>query len=304
MNEVNTLAYEVKVHPDHKRLRQIELNNRAIQQFFKVIGDINIERLEYVPFERYYLAEKLKEIVGESFLHTIRQILHDRSSGGFTIGVQGQTDEASDYIRFATALTHLVGPPNHDAMSQKYYARFSVKHSDDSDTYLRQAYRILELHTDGVFVEEPTDWLIMMKFEEIHAVGGESRLLHLDDWEDLQRFSRHPLASHQFKYSYADRGSKNVKDIVFDSTFFEQNNAPCIRYNHQCTHPRNIEQAMYLKQIQISMENSPGTLPVNLPVGELVMLNNHFWIHGREAFEEHPGLYRELMRQRGAFAKM
>jgi protein CsiD len=154
-----------------------------------------------------------------------------------------------------------------------------------------------------VFVNEATDWLIMMKFAEQNAIGGESRFLHLDDWEDLSMFSCHPLASHLFRYSYADRGSKNVKDVVYNTTFYHQNNAPCIRYNHQCTHPQNIEEALYLKQIQISMENSPAVLPVTLPIGQLVMLNNHFWLHGREAFEKHPGLYRELMRQRGSFAK-
>jgi len=304
MNQVKTLTYEVKAHPDHERLRHIQLSDSMIQQFLSEIADINVERLEYVPFERFYVAEKLKEIAGDSFQQTLRQIIHDRSTGGFTIGVQGLTENTDDYIRFATAVTHLVGIPNFDSMSGKFYARFSVKHTDNSDTYLRQAYRTLELHTDGTFVDEPTDWLIMMKFIEQNAIGGESRLLHLDDWEDFAKFRSHPLASHQFKYSYADRGTKNTKDVVYHSTFYEQNNATCMRYNHQATHPQNIEQAMYLKQLQVSMENSPATLPVTLPVGQLVMLNNHFWLHGREAFEKHPELFRELMRQRGFFSQI
>jgi glutarate dioxygenase len=303
MTQFGTLNYELKLHPGHKRLTHIELSNEALQQFFKSIEDIDIERIEYVPFERFYLAEKLKEKLGDSFHQNIRQILHDRNSGGFTIGVQGQTDEIDNYIKFSAALTHLIGIPNHDAMSGKFYARFSVQHSDDSDTYLRQAFRNLELHTDGIFVDEPTDWLIMMKLEERNAVGGESRLLHLDDWEEFSTFSHHPLASHIFKYDYSSRGSKNVSNAVYDTTFYEQNNATCMRYNHQCTHPQNIEQAIYIKQLQVSMENSPGTLSINLPVGQLVVLNNHFWLHGREAFEKQPGLYRELMRQRGVFAK-
>ena len=43
----------------------------------------------------------------------------------------------------------------------------------------------LHLHTDGTFVDEPTDWLLMMKMIEQNARGGESRLLHLDDWKEL-----------------------------------------------------------------------------------------------------------------------
>ena len=41
--------------------------------------------------------------------------------------------------------------------------RFHVKHEDASDSYLRKAYRNMDLHTDGTYVKEITDWLIMTK---------------------------------------------------------------------------------------------------------------------------------------------
>ncbi|PQO98754.1 hypothetical protein C5614_11885 [Massilia phosphatilytica] len=50
------------------------------------------------------------------------------------------------------------------------------------------------------------------------------------------------------------------------------------------------------------MENSSGTAAIPLPVGDLVMLNNLFWLHGRAPFEKNANLHRELMRQRGMFA--
>src|SRR5262249_34213073 len=92
------------------------------------------------------------------------------------------------------------GPANRDAMSGSYFARFAVKHTDESDSYLRQAYRTLTLHTDGTFVDERTDWLLMMKMAEQYAEGGESRLLHLDDWSDLARFHHHPRGGHGFTF--------------------------------------------------------------------------------------------------------
>ena len=73
----------------------------------------------------------------------------------------------------------MVGIPNFDSMTGKYYARFHVKHSDSSDSYLRKAYRNLDLHTDGTFVKEKTDWLLMTKMEEINVKGGESTLLKI-----------------------------------------------------------------------------------------------------------------------------
>ena len=51
-------------------------------------------------------------------------------------------------------------------MAGKYYARFHVKHEDKSDSYLRKAYTNMDLHTDGTYVKEKTDWLLMSKLEE------------------------------------------------------------------------------------------------------------------------------------------
>ena len=69
-------------------------------------------------------------------------------------------------VKLSTAISHLIGKPNHDSMTGKYYARFYVKHHDNSDSYLRKAYINMDLHTDGTYVKEKTDWLLMTKLEE------------------------------------------------------------------------------------------------------------------------------------------
>ncbi len=51
------------------------------------------------------------------------------------------------------------------------------------------------------------------------------------------------------------------------------------------------------------MENDESVVELKLLVGDLVGLNNLFWLHGRAAFEKHPELNRELLRQRGRFAE-
>lgn len=294
-------GFEIMPHSHHHRLYHIELENEIIQQFLASYPDCGSQRLEYVPYMRQILAGKLRELLGNTFVQVIRGILHDRQTGGFTIGVQGQTTDTENYVRFATALTHLVGIPNYDAMTGTFFARFTVKDTDQSDSYLRQAYRLFTLHTDGTFVDEPTDWLLMMKMDEQNAVGGESRLLHLDDWNELDKFSKNPLGS--YKFIYKAPASKNVEQIVHRSTFFENNNGTCICFIDQFVNPETIEQAHYLKEMSESLENCSATHALKLPVGNLVMLNNTFWLHGRAAFEKHPELHRELMRQRGIFAK-
>ncbi|MFC7062387.1 glutarate dioxygenase GlaH [Halobacillus seohaensis] len=294
-------GYEIHPHSKHARLYNIELEEHVIDQFLDEVKNISDEQLEYVPYQRLMVASTLIDLLDEDFGERIRYVLNDRNSGGFTVGLRGRTTDAQDYVKFSTALTHLAGVPNFDAMSKKYYARFSVKHTDDSDSYLRQAYRRFTLHTDGTYVDEPTDWLLMMKMDEKNAVGGSSRLLHLDEWEDFQYYYHHPLASYPFTYKAP--ASKNVSEDVQRKTFYEWNNQPCICFIDQFVYPETIAQAQYLKEVSQSMENSSGAIELELPIGDLVMLNNRFWLHGRDSFQKNTELHRELLRQRGRFVQ-
>ncbi len=296
-----TDTYEIQEHPQSKRLFHITFADKVIENFLKKCNEKNItvERLEYTPFERHIIASFLLDETDDTLGTTLRDIVNDREFGGFTLGLQGVTKDTDEYVIFATAITHLVGVPNFDAMTGKYYARFTVRHTDDSDSYLRQAYRLFTLHTDGTFVDEPTDWLLMMKMVAENAVGGESRLLHLDDWKELEKFSRSPLAHYEFDYIAPP--SKNVSQKVKKSTFYIQNNRPCMCFIDQFVYPETIEQAKYLNDLSASMEADDAVVELELPVGDLVVVNNHFWLHGRAAFEEHKDLKRELMRQRGRF---
>lgn len=291
--------YQLTTHPQSKRMYHIEFEPEVIRQFLDETSDVDVQQLEYVPYMRFMMARKLCELAGGDLKNTLRNILHDRNTGAFTMGLQGQTEDTDQFVKFATAISHTIGVANFDAMTGKYYARFTVKDTDNSDSYLRQAYRTFTLHTDGTFVDEATDWLLMMKMEERNAVGGESRLLHLDDWEDLEAFSSHPYAT--IKTTFKAPPSKNVTQEVQRSVFFYHDNKPCICFIDQFAYAENMNQAKYFYDLMNSLENSPSTFALKLPVGDMIVLNNLFWMHGRAAFEKHPDLYRELMRQRGSF---
>ncbi|MEC1520558.1 glutarate dioxygenase GlaH [Neobacillus niacini] len=299
--ETKTNLYEVKVHPQTDRLYHIQLSKKAIQGFLDTVKAENysVQHLEYTPYSRLIVSSILLDHVGEEFGELLRNIVHDRESGGFTIGLDGVTEDTEEYVIFSTAISYLLGSSNFDSMSGKYYARFSVKHTDNSDSYLRQAYRLFTLHTDGTFVDEPTDWLLMMKMVEENARGGESRLLHLDDWKDLDKFSTHPLASH--KFTYKAPSSKNIDQEIQRLTFFNYNNKPGVCFIDQFVYPETIEEAKYLRDLSHSMETDESVTELKLPVGDLVVVNNIFWLHGRAAFEVNPNLNRELLRQRGRF---
>jgi protein CsiD len=182
-------------------------------------------------------------------------------------------------------------------MSGKFYARFTVKHTDDSDSYLRQAYRRLELHTDGTFVDEKTDWVLMQKLESLNCKGGESLLLHLDDWGDLNKFYEHPLAKENIQWSSPP--SKNISEKVYHPVFFD---GPCMSFIDQFAEPQNMEEGIYLNDISESLETDPNTIAIDIPDNGILIINNSFWLHGRDEIKENINLSRELLRQRGVFA--
>ena len=296
-----TANYEISEHPDHARLLHISLNKDALAGFLEDVRHIDLQNLEYVSFMRFHLSRALENRMGKEFADKLVEIVKDRNHGGFTLGLEGLTTDSDDYVRFGTAIGHILGPGNHDSMSGTYYARFVVKHTDSSDSYLRQAYRLFTMHTDGTFVTEATDWLLMMKFAEKNAVGGESRFLHLDDWSECERFAMDPLGSRPFLYK--SPGSKNVNERVERPVFFHGEFGLSMSFIDQFVQPSNGAEAAYLQALSESMEASSGTKEVSLPVGDLVVLNNYFYVHGRAPFEKNELLHRELMRQRGTFAR-
>ncbi len=295
--------FEINFNSQSKRLLDIKLSKKVVENFLKRIKDegITVQHLEYTPYERQVIASYLDDEIGANyeFGNMLRNIVNDRETGGFTIGLEGVSKDTDEYVIFSTAISHMVGIANFDSMTGKYYARFVVKDTDASDSYLRQAYRLFTMHTDGTFVNEATDWLLMMKMVEENAVGGESRLLHLDDWSELDKFYKSPLGEHKFQYIAPP--SKNVQEIVYRKLFFLKNNKPCICFIDQFAYPETIDEAKFLKALSQSIESDKSVIELVLPVGNLVVLNNEFWMHGRAAFEKNENLNRELLRQRGHF---
>ena len=285
-------------HSLNPRLQELQLPVGILENFLATSSEISVQELEYVPYQRLVLAHTLNEECNGSLKQILVETIHDRATGALEICTSPDLNK-DDLIKVSTAVSHLLGLPNFDSMSGKYYACFDVKDTDNSDSYLRQAYRLFTLHTDGTYVDEVTDWVLMLKLKEENAVGGESRLLHLDDWEEMEIFADHPLGHTPMEYKSPP--SKNVSKSVQRQTFYQRNGRPCLCFIDQFAYPHTIEQALFLRDMSQSMEKSPKTLSITLPTGHILLINNHFWAHGREPFEKHPQLYRELLRQRGAF---
>ena len=185
-------------------------------------------------------------------------------------------------------------------MAGKYYARFHVKHEDKSDSYLRKAYINMDLHTDGTYVKEKTDWVLMSKLEEKNVKGGETAMLHLDDWEHCNELFNDPVSKEDFVWGSPK--SKNIDYKVEHSIFSKDDKGRAqISYIDQFPEPKNMKQGIFLQKLSDSLEESKNKILTKLPVGSSIVANNYFWLHGRRPFEENRLLSRELLRIRGCF---
>ncbi len=296
------MSFAISDHQNSNRVRVIKLKESDLDRLVFPFKKHSTLSLEYKPFSRFSLAKSLDEVFENKLSKTLNDILNDRKTGTAIIEpeINNKKFDKDFLVKLSTGLAYLIGNPNFDSMTGKYYARFYVKHQDSSDSYLRKAYTNLDLHTDGTYVKEKTDWLIMTKMEENNVSGGESVILHLDDWEHLNDLSNDPIGQQNF--TWGSPKSKNVEYKVEHPVFSkDKNGRPIISYIDQFPEPKNMQQGLFLQKLSDALEESKNKISFPLPVGSTIFSNNYFWLHGRKAFNEHTGLSRELLRIRGTF---
>ncbi|MDC3388977.1 glutarate dioxygenase GlaH [bacterium] len=305
ISHTNNIGFSFLSHKDSPRLQVLTIDNEVIDKFIKCIDHLDVQSIEYKPFLRFYIANCLNELTKNTLGLCLLNILKNRQTGAVLLQYENDKslvgEQFIDFnILLSTAVSHLIGLPNLDSMSGKFYARFSVKNEDNSDSYLRQAHRRMELHNDGTYVKEKTDWVIMQKILELNVEGGGSLLLHLDDWDELEKFHSHPVAKEDIQW-----GSPSSKNISYKTThpifIEEEGEEPIISFIDQFAEPANMNQGLYLYELGESLEKDSNTYNIKLIEGSMLIINNYFWLHGRDMFFANKDLHRELLRQRGVF---
>ena len=285
-----------------KRIININIKEEILDKLIFPFHKFTIQALEYKPFTRFTIAKSLDELFSNKLSKLIHSILTDRNTGCFIVMPEVINKKFDDtfLVKLSTALAYLIGVANFDDMTSKYYARFFIKHEDNSDSYLRKAYTNMDLHTDGTYVKEKTDWLLMTKLEEKNVEGGESVMLHLDDWEHCKEFSNDPIGKQNFVWGSPK--SKNVDYKIEHSVFSsDKEGRSQISYIDQFPEPKNMEQGNFLQKLSDALEESKNKVVLPLPAGSVIVANNYFWLHGRRSFKENKNLSRELLRIRGRF---
>ena len=295
-------GFEISEHEKSKRIINIKIEDEILDKLIFPFNKFNITALEYKPFTRFTIAKSLDDLTSNELGKLLNSIVRDRKTGCFIISPKKTSSKIDDnfLVKLSTAVAHLIGMPNHDSMAGKYYARFFVKDKDDSDSYLRKAYTNMDLHTDGTYVKEKTDWLLMTKIEEKNAEGGESAMLHLDDWEHCEDLFNDPVGKQNF--TWGSPKSKNIEYKVEHPVFSKDKEGRSqISYIDQFPEPKNMEQGIFLQKLSDALEESKNKVIIKIPIGSAVVANNYFWLHGRKPFKENKDLSRELLRIRGSF---
>ena len=140
----------------------------------------------------------------------------------------------------------------------------------------------------------------MTKIEEKNVEGGETSMLHLDDWKNCEELFNDPVAKEDF--IWGSPKSKNINYKVKHPVFTtDKEGRAQISYIDQFPEPKNMDQGIFLQKLSDSLEESEDKIVTKLPVGSTIVANNYFWLHGRKSFKENLNLSRELMRIRGTF---
>ena len=166
MKEIN--GFEISISQISERIINIKIKDETIEKLIFPFKKFDLTAIEYKPFTRFTIAKSLDDLSQNQLSPLINKIVRERNLGCFIVSAQNKNSNVDDVflVKLSTAIAHLIGNPNHDSMAGKFYARFHVKHEDKSDSYLRKAYTNMDLHTDGTYVKEITDWLLMTKLEE------------------------------------------------------------------------------------------------------------------------------------------
>ena len=148
-------GFDISTNSQSSRIINIDINDEILNKLIFQFNRFDITSLEYKPFTRFTIAKSLDDLSDSKLSKFLNKIVRDRNSGCFIIKPKKLISKIDEVflVKLSTAVAHLIGTPNHDAMAGKYYARFHVKH-EDKVTYLRKAYTNMDLHTDGTYVKE------------------------------------------------------------------------------------------------------------------------------------------------------
>ena len=120
------MTFTISDHDNSKRVSVIKLNESDLDRLAFPFKKHSITSLEYKPFSRFSLAKSLDEVFDNKLSQILAKILNDRETGTAIVQpeINNKKFDKDFLVKLSTGLAYLVGNPNFDSMTGKYYARF------------------------------------------------------------------------------------------------------------------------------------------------------------------------------------
>jgi protein CsiD len=111
-----------------KRIIDIKIKDKIVSGLASLFNNFDLTAIEYKPFTRFTVAKYLDDLTNNELSKYLNDILRDRKTGCFIIGPETVTNETNDIflVKLSTAITHLIGNPNYDAMAGKFMHVFML----------------------------------------------------------------------------------------------------------------------------------------------------------------------------------
>ena len=294
------------------RLCLINLSTAEQARFFAGTANIStfFARRTSVHFA---IAEALKEVCGRSFCEDLAAQLRARFYGAFRMQIEPTFSNADNYSRMGIALAAICGSPYTPLGCGGLIATNELTHSENIPLGVRSPYRGDPFHTDGHgFDDFAEDFIILICATKYRVQGGESTLLHLDDWDEKENFLSLPWARVPVRYVYTRQGALRTEvfrsltsyeglDFRYRPIFSGSDEAPSITFTRGYMHPEKAEQELYVDSLSDALNRQSKFLEFPLERGGLYIVNNNVWLHGRKPITPDPKLYRRLFQLRGRF---
>lgn len=298
------------------RISRIRISAAAWRRFADCANAIPLHATSRLHQQRT-LAEALEKAFGVAQGEAIKAVLLDRSRGICFIDLSEHSEDSSLWARFLVALGRSLGSISMNPdRRQGFEAGLLVDPARGIvPSHIPSPWVDDHLHNDGNrFLQEFDDFVAILLAERENCEGGGSKLLHLDDWRELPKFTSSTFAEKPFRYAVArgerptlQKGEATDSDrlasahIIERSLFYRSSNGYCSRVSPGYMHPVDVKQGQYIEEVQRALAETRDCIELQLEPGQLYVVNNTFVLHGRRSIEPHAELYRVVNRVRGFF---
>ena len=126
INEIQ--GFDIKFNEKSSRIINIDISDDIIGKLIFPFNKFDLTALEYKPFTRFTVAKSLDDLSNNKLSKFLNDIIKDRNTGCFIIKPKNITPKINDsfLVKLSTAVAHLIGKPNHDAMAGKYLSLIHI----------------------------------------------------------------------------------------------------------------------------------------------------------------------------------